>query len=61
MTLTLLRQALLPVLLAWLLVGTKRLELVWLAFGLAEIICIPLAERMWRGRLRHILNSFGKR
>lgn len=48
MVLTMLRQALLPVLLALLLGRFGRLTLVWPAFAVAEAACIPLAARMWK-------------
>ena len=47
MRLTMMRQAIFPVLLALLLRGFGRLELVWLAFVLAECLGIPLALRLW--------------
>ena len=37
-----------PVLLALALSAFGRLELVWLAFSAAEVLCIPLAARLWR-------------
>lgn len=48
MILTLLRQAALPVLLALALRGFGRLNLIWLAFLLAEAICVPLALALWK-------------
>lgn len=48
MALTMLRQAILPVVLALALRATGRLSLVWLAFVLAEAICIPFAIWLWR-------------
>ena len=52
MVLTMLRQAILPVALAWLVRGTGRLELVWCAFAAAEAVCVPLALALWRRRER---------
>ena len=48
MVLTMLRQAILPVLLAFLLSLSGNLNLIWISFVLAETICIPLALRIWR-------------
>ena len=48
MVLTMLRQAALPVLLAFLLSLTGNLNLIWFSFLLAEAVCIPLALRIWR-------------
>ena len=49
MVLTMLRQAILPVLLALLLRRTGRLGVVWTAFALAEALCVPLALKLWTG------------
>ena len=54
MVLTMLRQAILPVLLALVLRTFGSLNLMWLSFVLAEGICIPLSLWMWKnsqGRL----------
>ena len=48
MVLTLLRQAILPVLLALVFKGFGNLNLIWLAFVLAETIGIPAAMMLWR-------------
>ena len=48
MALTMLRQAILPVVLALALRATGQLSLVWLAFVLAEALCIPFAVWLWR-------------
>ena len=48
MVLTMLRQAILPVLLALALRSFDSLPLIWLAFAAAEALCIPLALILWR-------------
>ena len=48
MLLTLLRQAILPVLLALVFRHFGNLNLIWLAFVLAEVIGIPAAMMLWR-------------
>ena len=48
MLLTMLRQAVLPVLLTLLLSRTGWLPSVWLAFVISELICIPLAMLFWK-------------
>lgn len=48
MILTMARQAILPVLFAAILSRFGHLNLIWLAFVLAEIAGIPLALRLWR-------------
>lgn len=48
MLLTMLRQAILPVLLAFLLSRTGWLPSVWLAFVVSELVCIPLAMLFWK-------------
>ena len=48
MVLTLLRQAILPVLLALVFRHFSNLNLIWLAFVLAEAIGIPAAMMLWR-------------
>lgn len=48
MLLTMLRQAILPVVLAVCLRGLGSLDWIWLAFVLAEVICVPLAFISWQ-------------
>lgn len=48
MLLTMLRQAILPVLLALLLSRTGWLPSVWLEFVISELVCIPLAMLFWK-------------
>ena len=48
MLLTMLRQAILPVLLAFLLSRTGWLPSVWLAFVVSELVFIPLAMLFWK-------------
>ena len=55
MVLTMLRQAVLPVSLALLLRPLGSLPLVWLAFVLAESLCLPLAFLFWRNGSRTTL------
>lgn len=47
MVLTVLRQAILPVLLVFVLGKTGQMISVWAAFLAAEAICIPLAGKQW--------------
>lgn len=47
MVLTVLRQAILPVLLVFVLGKTGQMIWVWAAFPAAEAICIPLAGKQW--------------
>ena len=54
MVLTMLRQAVLPVLFALALTAIGNVGWVWLAFAVSEIICIPLALRMWNKSLNSI-------
>ena len=56
MVLTMLRQAILPVLFAIALTALGNVDWVWLAFAVSEIICIPLALRMWNKSLHSIGN-----
>ena len=49
MVLTMTRQAILPVVFAAILSRLGQLNLVWMAFVLAETAAIPLALRLWRG------------
>ena len=48
MVLTMLRQAILPVLLAWALKFTGSLTFIWAAFVIAEAICVPLCAYLWK-------------
>ena len=48
MVLTMLRQAILPVVLALALRLFGRIDLMWLSFAVAEAICVPLAMKLWR-------------
>lgn len=48
MLLTMARQAILPVVIASLLSLTGWLPSIWLSFVAAELICVPLAIRLWR-------------
>ena len=48
MVLTMLRQAALPVLLALALRAAGSLSAIWFAFALAEAVCLPLGEWLWR-------------
>ena len=60
MILTLLRQAVLPVLFALALRLTGWLPAVWLSFVLAELVCLPLAIAFWRknwGRIRRSIRN----
>ena len=54
MILTAARQAVLPVLFALALRGFGRLPLIWAAFVLAEVACVPLALRLWGSARREI-------
>ena len=51
MVLTMLRQAVLPVLFALALTALGNVGWVWMAFAVSEVICIPLALRMWNKSL----------
>ncbi len=55
MILTMLRQAVLPVALAWLLSFAGNLNLIWLAFVIAELVCVPFSLFLWKRTLRRIL------
>ncbi len=57
MILTMLRQAVLPVLLALALSRTGWLPSVWLSFVIAELICIPLAVLFWQRNWRTLRKS----
>ena len=48
MYLNLIRQAILPVLFALLLSRLGNLDLVWLGFFLAEVLCFPIAWVLWK-------------
>lgn len=52
--LTVARQAILPVLLALALRPFGRLELIWAAFVLAELLGLPLAAAFWSRAYRKI-------
>ena len=54
MVLTMARQAVLPVALAWVLKGSGQLKLIWLAFVMAEMICVPLALLFWKRGLKSV-------
>ena len=56
MTLTMLRQAILPLALAWALSRTGRLTLVWAAFVLAELISLPYALWLWKRSSGRVLD-----
>ena len=55
MLLTMARQAILPVVIASLLSLTRWLPSIWLSFVAAELICVPLAIRLWRKCAREVL------
>lgn len=57
MCLTMTRQAILPVLLVLALRPFGRLELIWGAFVLAELLGIPLAVALWSRAYRKIPNQ----
>lgn len=48
MKLTMLRQAVLPVLFAFILSRSGNLTAVWLSFMLAECLCIPYGWHLWK-------------
>ena len=48
MVLTMLRQAILPVLLALALRGLGKLSLIWIAFAVSEAICVPGSLLVWK-------------
>ena len=60
MVLTMLRQAVLPVLLALGLTLLGSLDWVWSAFVIAEALCIPLAIRMWSRNMQAVFAPQGK-
>lgn len=57
MILTMLRQAILPVILAYGLRSFGNVNLIWLAFVLAEAMIIPLAAVLWRRSSRSVLKD----
>ena len=59
MILTLLRQAVLPVVIAGLLSLTGWLPSVWISFAAAELVCIPLALRLWRKNWNTLRKTMG--
>ncbi len=59
MTLTLLRQAILPLALAWALSFTGDLTLVWTAFIAAELISLPYALWLWKRSTARVLRFAG--
>ena len=52
MLLTMLRQAVLPLLFAYVVSGTGHINLIWLAFVIAEIVVIYPAIVIWRYDLK---------
>lgn len=58
MVLTMLRQAILPVLLALLLRPFNSLPLIWTAFVAAELLCIPAALFLWQRKQKQVLAAF---
>ena len=54
MMLTMLRQAVLPVILALLIRLGGSLDLMWMSFVLAEAICIPMSLFLWRNSRTHL-------
>ena len=58
-SLTLLRQAVLPVVIAGLLSLTGWLPSVWISFAAAELVCIPLALRLWRKNWNTLRKTMG--
>lgn len=60
MLLTTLRQAVLPVGLAFALSTVGSLNMVWLSFVIAEAVCVPLALRLWKGKTDTILKPMEK-
>ncbi len=57
MVLATLRQAVLPVLLAAVLRTFHQLPLIWLAFILAEGLCLPLSWLLWNRNRQRVLTS----
>ena len=55
MVLTMLRQAILPVLLALVFRNTGSLTMIWTAFAVAEAICVPGSFVAWRKNQERIL------
>ena len=58
MILTMLRQAILPVLLAYLLRLTGALP-IWLAFVFSELACIPFAMATWKRNWNNLQSLLG--
>ena len=50
MLLTMLRQAALPVLLAFVLRLTGNLNMIWISFVLAEALSVPTAIQLWKNK-----------
>lgn len=58
MVVTMLRQAALPLVFAWMISKAGKIDLLWYGFVLAELIGIPLAVRFWRkGYRQNVLQS----
>lgn len=58
MVVTMLRQAALPLVFAWMISKAGKIDLLWYGFVLAELIGIPLAIRFWRkGYRQNVLQS----
>lgn len=55
MLLTMLRQAVLPLLLAYIVSGMGQIKFIWLAFVIAEIIVIYPAIKIWKYNLKQVL------
>ncbi len=57
MYLTMIRQAILPLLFVFLFSRTGRLELVWTAFVFAELLGIPCALMLWKNNSRRVFRE----
>ena len=55
MLLTMLRQAVLPLVLAYAVSGIGQVNLIWFAFVVAELIVIYPAIRIWKKDLKNAL------
>ena len=55
MYLTMARQAIFPVGLVFLFIPFRRLNLIWLAFLLAELLALPLGLALWKRAKRNVL------
>ena len=55
MLLTMLRQAVLPVLLAFALQRTGNLNMIWLSFVIAESLCVPAGIWLWKKKSGFVL------